>query len=155
LIQTILDGIKDVTENLKVKNLIISRQIEKTDECIEILNIAKERKTKIIVIEKGKRINIDKDIYFNILWADEKELIKENGINNNSIVAKLTYGKFKMLFTGDIEQIAEEKIIEMYGENLKSSILKVAHHGSNTSSIEKFIDATSPEIALIGVRTKQ
>lgn len=152
--QTIQGGIKDVIENLNVKNLIISRQIEKTDECIEILNIAKERKTKIIVIEKGKRINIDKDIYFDILWPDGKELIKENGINNDSIVAKLTYGKFKMLFTGDIEQIAEEKIVEMYGEKLKSSILKVAHHGSNTSSIEKFIDATSPEIALIGVREK-
>jgi len=52
-------------------------------------------------------------------------------------------------------ELLKEQVLEMYGENLKSSILKVAHHGSNTSSIEKFIDATSPEIALIGVRTKQ
>ena len=68
---------------------------------------------------------------------------------------QLNYKDKKYLFTGDIEQIAEEKIVEKCGENLKSTILKVAHHGSNTSSIEEFINAVKPQIALIGVRKKQ
>lgn len=148
------DGIKEVISNLKVKNLIISKQIEQTDQCKEILKIAKEKEIKVIVVEKGTRINIDKDIYFNILWPNQNNLIEENGINNNSIVAKFTYGNFTMLFTGDIEQIAEEQIIKEK-TNLKSTILKVAHHGSKTSSIEEFIKKVEPQIALIGVRKKQ
>ena len=89
------------------------------------------------------------------MWPNENESITENPLNNNSIVAKLKYGNFQMLFTGDIEQIAEEKIVEKYGENLKSNILKIAHHGSKTSSIENFINCVKPQIALIGVRQKQ
>lgn len=147
-------GIKEVLENLKVKKLIISKQLEKTEECNQIMQIASKKKVKIIFIEAGQKLNIDKKISFTILWPEEKELIGENPLNNNSIVAKLTYGEFQMLFTGDIEQIAEEKIVEKYGKNLKSTILKVAHHGSNTSSTDEFIKYVNPEIALIGVRKK-
>lgn len=139
-------------ESLKVKNLVISRQIEKTEQCDNILKIANKKKVKIIFVEAGQRLNIEKNISFTILWPNENEIIAENPLNNNSIVAKLSYGKFQMLFTGDIEQIAEEKIVEKYGENLKSTILKVAHHGSKTSSIENFINCVKPQIALIGVR---
>lgn len=58
-----------------------------------------------------------------------------------------------MLFTGDIEKIAERQIVEEYRETiiLNSTILKVAHHGSKTSSIQSFLDAVKPKIALIGV----
>lgn len=144
--------IKEVLESLKVKNLVISRQIEKTEECEKVLQIANKKKVKIIFVEAGQRLNIEKNISFTILWPNENDIIAENPLNNNSIVAKLSYGKFQMLFTGDIEQIAEEKIVEKYGENLKSTILKVAHHGSKTSSIENFINCVKPQIALIGVR---
>ena len=147
-------GIKEVLENLKVKKLIISKQVEKTEECDQIMQIASKKQVKIIFIEAGQKLNIDKNISFTILWPEKNELISENPLNNNSIVAKLTYGKFQMLFTGDIEQIAEEKIVEKYGGNLKSTILKVAHHGSKTSSTDEFIKYVNPEIALIGVRKK-
>ena len=59
-----------------------------------------------------------------------------------------------MLFTGDIEEIAEKNIIQEYRNNLqifKSTMLKVGHHGSKTSSMEDFIEAVKPKIALIGV----
>lgn len=57
------------------------------------------------------------------------ELIQENILNNNSLVAKLEYKDFKMLFTGDIEAVAEEKLTNMYEKGeLKADILKVPHH---------------------------
>lgn len=145
-------ALREVVENLKVKNLVISRQAEESEECNQMLKIAKSRKTKIIFVEEGHVLNIEKNIKFKIFWPQAKNLIIENPLNNNSIVAQLIYGKFKMLFTGDVEQIAEEKLVEKYGEKLKSTILKVAHHGSNTSSIESFINVVQPQIALIGVR---
>lgn len=75
------------------------------------------------------RIKIEKNMYIDILFPEEKQ-IDENILNNNSIVAKVNYKKFSMLFTGDIEEIAEEQILEKYKNSdvLKSTILKVAHH---------------------------
>ena len=58
-----------------------------------------------------------------------------------------------MLFTGDIEEISEKAILEKYKDTntLKSTILKVAHHGSKSSSIDEFLELAKPSIALIGV----
>ena len=66
---------------------------------------------------------------------------------------KLRYNKFSMLFTGDIEEIAEKEIVSIYenADILKSSILKIAHHGSKTSTTEEFLKLVDPRIALIGV----
>lgn len=82
-----------------------------------------------------------------------KKQIAENILNNNSIVAKLNYKNNSILFTGDIEKIAEKEILKEYEKTniLKSDILKVGHHGSKTSSIEEFLKAVNPKIALIGV----
>ena len=82
-----------------------------------------------------------------------KNMISENIINNNSLVCKLKYKTFSILFTGDIEEIAEKTILEKYKNTneLKSTILKVPHHGSKTSSTEDFLNKIKPQIALIGV----
>lgn len=82
-------------------------------------------------------------------------MISKNAINNNSLVCKLVYKDFSMLFTGDIEEVAEKAILSEYGRTganiLNSTILKVAHHGSKTSSTIEFINAVNPKYALIGV----
>jgi len=77
--------------------------------------------------------------------------ITENILNNNSIVAKINYKKFSMLFTGDIEEVAEKQIVKEYKDKdiLKSTVLKVGHHGSKTSSKEEFLKEVSPKFALI------
>lgn len=94
---------------------------------------------------------VEKNVYIDILWPSKNQIL-ENPLNNNSIVCKLNYYNFSMLFTGDIEEVAEKRILnEVNNDILKSDILKVAHHGSKTSSIEAFIKAVNPNIALIGV----
>ena len=101
----------------------------------------------------GDELLIEKYIKIQILWP-KKEQITENILNNNSIVAKLVYEDFSMLFTGDIEEIAENEILKLYSSNqklLKSDILKVGHHGSRTSSTEEFLNIISPKVAVIGV----
>lgn len=63
-----------------------------------------------------------------ILFPREK-LIDENILNNNSIVAMLEYKQIDMLLTGDIEEVAEQKLLNIYSKNeLKADILKVPHH---------------------------
>ena len=61
--------------------------------------------------------------------------------------------KKTILFTGDIEEETEKVLVQKYKstKSLKSDILKVAHHGSKSSSIQEFLDLVQPQIALIGV----
>lgn len=142
-------GIIAVLNSIKVKNIIISKQIDENNNFKTIINIAKNKKVNIIVVKKGDVINVDNNVEIKILYPENKLYFDD--LNNNSIVAKLIYYKFSILFTGDIEKIAENKIIQTDRENLKSTILKVAHHGSKTSSIEEFLLYVKPKMALIGV----
>lgn len=146
-------GILSILEELKVGKIVITKQIEESSNYKEFIKKVKEKKLKVIIVEKGSRVKIEKDLYFNILWPNKKQ-IEENVLNNNAMVMKMEYKKFSMLFTGDIEKIAEKKILEEYDnkeKNLKANILKVAHHGSKTSSTEEFIKLVDPKIAIIGV----
>ncbi len=151
-----IGGLFSIMEELDVKNIIIGKQPETSENLERFLEITKAKKIKIIVAEAEtiRRMNIEKDLYLEILWPNSKNIINENVLNNNSLVCKLCYKNFSILFTGDIEKQAEKTILQEYRENLQilnSTILKVAHHGSNTSSTIEFIDAVKPKIALIGV----
>lgn len=141
-------------QELKVETVIIAKQGKDSANFQKFKEIVKKKKINVVFVNKGDRLNIEKDLYFEILWPDSAKLIVENTLNNNSIVCKLCYKKFSMLFTGDIEEIAEKEILNEYKNNLqllKSIILKVGHHGSKTSSTEDFLKAVSSKIALIGV----
>lgn len=70
------------------------------------------------------------------------------GVNNQSIVGKLTFGDFSILFTGDIEKDAE-KILCKSGVNLESTILKACHHGSKTSNTDNFVAHVKPTFVFI------
>ena len=74
----------------------------------------------------------------------------ESNFNNHSIVLKLLYKNTSFLFTGDIEEKAEINLLN-WDNLLKSDILKVAHHGSITSSTECFMEKVHPEVAVISV----
>ena len=141
-------------KELKVKTAIVSKQGEFSENHKKFIQIVKQKHIKLIVVEKGDKLKIENDLYFDILWPNNNNFISDNVLNNNSIVCKMYYKDFSILFTGDIEEIAEKQILQEYRNNLqllKSNILKVAHHGSKTSSTEEFIDAVKPKIALIGV----
>ena len=147
-------GILAVLEELKVSKVVISRQGENSENYKKFEQIVKDKKIKVMTVDKGDRLKIERNIYFDILWPKNDKLASENILNNNSIVCKLSYNKFSMIFTGDIEEIAEKQMLKEYKNNLgifSSQILKVAHHGSKTSSIKEYIDVVNPKIALIGV----
>ncbi len=148
-----MDGILTILQELKVGKVYISKQIEKSDNYEKFLEIINDKKIKVYEVIAGDRIQIEKNLYFDILWPINKQ-INTNIMNNNAIVCNLHYKDFSMLFTGDIEEIAEQQIIELYSKNknmLRANILKVGHHGSKTSSTSEFINIVKPQIAVIGV----
>lgn len=149
------NGLIAILENLKVNTLIIGKQKENSEEYQNIMKIARNKKVSIKIVAQGQKIIIDKNTYFDVIYPENE--LQEEGLNNNSLVLKLNYNKFSMLFTGDIEKEAEENIVNKNKEknNIKSAILKVAHHGSKTSSTKEFVELVKPQIALIRSRKRQ
>jgi competence protein ComEC len=86
-----------------------------------------------------------------ILYPFEKLENQEfKNSNDTSIVNRLTFSYNSFIFTGDITQTAEKEIIDKYTD-IDSDVLKIAHHGSKTSSSEEFLGKVSPETAVISV----
>ncbi len=147
-------GLLHILQEIKVETVIIGKQYESSENYKEFQRIVNMKKVNTHVVEAGNKIQIETNLYFYVLWPTSTNMISDNAINNNSLVCKLVYKNFSMLFTGDIEEIAEKAILSKYvnkQEVLNADILKVAHHGSKTSSIKEFINAVNPKYAVIGV----
>lgn len=137
-----------------MKNIIIGKQTEISKNYKDFIEIAEKKNINIYIVNAGMKLNVDNNVYFDIIWPCENDNVNDNILNNNAIVCKINYKEFSMLFTGDIEEVAENKILEKYKDKLKifnSTVLKVAHHGSKTSSNREFLKYVKPKIALIGV----
>lgn len=149
-----IGGLIYVLENMKVNNIFIGTQPKSSNQLEALIKIANKKKIKITILEKGDIKKIEKDIKLEVLWPDKNNLISENTLNNNSLVFKLKYNNFSIFFAGDIEEIAEKEIIKVYREDLQkinTTVLKVPHHGSKTSSTKEFLEVVSPKVCLIGV----
>ena len=140
-------------EEFRVKNIIIGKQFENCENYKKFMDMVKQKNSNVMVVEAGQKINIEKYLSFHVLWPDSQNKIAENVLNNNSLVCKMVYRNFSVLFTGDVEEIAEKTILEKYKNmnTLKATILKVGHHGSKSSSTQEFLNKIKPKIALIGV----
>lgn len=145
-------GLIYVVENLKIKNIVISTLGQESNDFNEFIALVRKKNINILEVNMGDILKIGK-AKMEVLYPN-KEPINDNVKNNNALVFKFIWNDFSILFTGDIEEVAEEKILSIYKNNLEklqSTVLKVAHHGSKTSSTNSFLEAVNPQIALIGV----
>ncbi len=71
--------------------------------------------------------------------------------NENSLVFLLSFGQFRMLFTGDAPGVVEDRLSREHGELIRAQVLKISHHGSATSTSRLFLDAVQPQLAVISV----
>ena len=141
---------------MRVDNIIIAYQKEPSENMNQLLRIAGAKKIPLATVSAGDKLVLENQIEMDILWPDKNHFIEENAINNNSLVCKLNYQNVSVLFTGDIEKIAEEAISRRFQEEiaLQATILKVAHHGSHSSTSSRWLERVKPKIALIGVGEK-
>lgn len=98
-------------------------------------------------LARGDTVYAGKNILFHILAPDENFTAGSGGINSTSLVIKLIYGGVSFLFTGDMQEKCEKKL--MYNFDLKSDVIKISHGGSKTSSSFQFIKKVNPRFAVI------
>ena len=106
---------------------------------------------RVIEASAGQVIALDDDVRIEVLGPPQ-ELLRgtESDVDNASLVLRLVYGEVSLLLTGDIFEAAERRMLES-GAALDSDVLKVPHHGSDSSSTAEFLDAVSPASAVISV----
>lgn len=143
-------GILSIMEEIKIENILICEQGVDSRNYHEFKEICSSRNINVIYVGQGDRLTIEKDIVIDVLWPRETQLTN-NILNNNSLVFKIAYNDTSMLFTGDIEEEAEKILCAEYMGKLEADILKVAHHGSKTSTTGEMLEYVNPRIALIGV----
>ncbi len=145
-------GLINVLFSFKVGEIWDSGQKFTSPEYEKFLRIIDDKRISYKIVRAGQRLSLTPGIGIDILHPQER-FLKGGGSepNNNSIVMKLSYGKVNFLFTGDIEKEAEELLEIRYDVQLHSTILKVPHQGSRTSSTLKFLEKVSPECAIISV----
>lgn len=90
-------------------------------------------------------------VLLRVLAPDSAWTATHDNANDASIVLMLQHGRIRMLLTGDAEEAEEQWLVDRWGTDLSAQVLKVGHHGSRTSTTERFLDAVDPEIALISV----
>lgn len=139
-----------VVENYDIKNVIMSPKTH-TTKTYENFILALEAKEEINVINS-------QDVLGDSIMVGELEMkilgpigeFSKNDNNNPSVVIMARWGNTKVLLTGDAETDAEERIIERYGYSLQCDVLKVGHHGSNSSTWESgLLEYTKPSMAVI------
>jgi len=144
-----ISGLIEVLKRYKVEKILWTGIVKDSPIYQEWLKSIEKEKAIIFIAQAGQRIKARK-VSLNILWPMENlkgKRVKND--DNTSIVAKLNFGLNSFLFTGDISKSVEEELIKKF--NLNSDILKIAHHGSKTSTAEEFLKEVSPKIAVISV----
>ena len=110
---------------------------------------------RIIYIGPDTKLEITDDVYIDVLWpltVSDKPLAADDP-NEHNTVYMIHYGSIKIMVTGDLLEEDELKMVKHYEgtDRLRCDVLKVAHHGSKSSSSEAFLDAASPSAAVIQV----
>ena len=106
----------------------------------------RQNELSTLEVGEGYRIRLEDNIALEVINPPAEHL--SGNSNNDSVAMRLTYGQVSVLLTADIEQEAEQRLLNS-GTELSSTVLKVGHHGSNTSSTQRFLNAVDPEVAVI------
>lgn len=146
-----ITGLIEVLHYYNVKQVIESGLTANSLIHTQWLKIVEDNKIKHSTGHAGQEINLGNDIIIEILHPPEY-LLKSNydNINDNSLVLRLSYNAVSFLFTGDIGEETEWHLISQRA-NLQSTVLKVAHHGSRSSTSPELLAVVNPRAAVVSV----
>ena len=146
-----ITGLVEILQRYKVKQVLEPGVPYDSSIYQEWLKLVDEGQIKHNIARAGQEIDLGQGIKIEVL-NPPAELLQgtSHDVDNNGVVIKLSWGKVSFLFTADIREEAEFELIRQRA-NLRSTLLKVAHHGSKTSTSPQFLAVVDPEIAVISV----
>ncbi len=141
-----IGGMAAVLRQFPTDTLYLPSQTANTRTYASMLDAAKASGTQVLVPVPGEVLRFGAGAEMHFL-APPPDSVYEN-LNDSSIISMFSQNGQRILFTGDAETLAETELLATHPD-LACDVLKVAHHGSNTSSTNAFLDAAAPRIAVI------
>ncbi len=132
-------------EKYNFKKIIMPTAVNSTPIYNSFIDAVEKEGCQVLIARAGANYSIG-DIDINIFAPDDS--YDTTDLNNMSVVAKVDIGDVSFMFTGDAEEPSEISMCNG-GYALDADILKVAHHGSSTSTTDAFLNAVTPEVAII------
>lgn len=142
-----IGGAAAVMEVFDVGTLIDPGFAAGKDMFIDLIAAARQAQSRWIAAREGITLRID-GVEMTMLFP-ASELDAASNANDNSVVFRLVYGEFTALFLGDAPMAVEERLVTLHGERLRTTLLKVGHHGSTTSTGEALLRTIRPSVALV------
>jgi len=141
-----IGGLDDVINNIKVENIIMPKTLSTTETYEDVINAISNKGLKVTSPKVGNTFKLG-EAECTILSPNDSEY---KDLNNYSVALKIVYGDNKFVFMGDNEFLPEHEIL---GNDIDVSadVLKLGHHGSDTSTSENFLNKVNPEYAVISV----
>lgn len=141
-----IGGMDDIINDFEIGKFYMPDNYTTTKTFEDMITALENKNLKYYVPKIGDEIVLD-EADFEVLYLDSQS----EDLNDSSIVLKGEFDDYSFLFMADASSKVEEKLINSYSEDLKSDVLKVGHHGSNTSSSKKFLEYVKPKYAIISV----
>jgi len=144
-----IGGLLDVFKRFDVGGVVVSSSASGTKLADTFWSVILEKQIPVFIAERGDLFHLDSEVEL-LTISPTPQLRGIGSDNNQSLVFKLTYKNDSFLLTGDAERPAE-LIMLADGVNIDSDVLKIGHHGSNSSTVQGFIDKVTPATAVIQV----
>ncbi len=146
-----LGGLIPVLRTYPIGYLLECGAVFNTATFEDMKAICEKRRIKRVAPEPGEVLDWGDELFVQVLHPEKVDKSEEfSALNNMSIVLQIRYGKVSVMLSGDIETEAEQEVMR-YGTGIRSQILKLPHHGSDTSIHEPFIKMVNPADGVIQV----
>ncbi len=145
-------GFLDVLDRYKVENILWHGGTRETKTYLSWLEKIEQEQANIFMAQKDQQIRVGDSQFFIFHPFESLEGVSvEKKSNESSIIMKLVYGSNSFLFTGDVSKDEEEALLVRSDlpVGIGAQVLKIAHHGSKTSSSKQFLQVVNPEFAII------
>lgn len=143
-----LEGLVAIIKKYSVKNVLFTGEAKKSFLYDSFLRQIKEKKIRPVLADENSDIAFQDDLFFDVLYPFSQIAGRQSAETNLSIVVKIVYSDNEILLTGDAEA-KEENALLARKIDLKADVLKVGHHGSATSSSERFLESVAPIYSVI------
>lgn len=147
-----LNGLVEVVKRYKPKVVLETGVLHDTAQYSEWRTFIETHNIPVLYAEAGEKFSVAEHLMLEVLSPFRKQAgEKPKQVNQTSVVLRMDYGELSFLFTGDIESKTERMLAVVEHDAIDADVLKVAHHGSKTSSSAEFLRAVTPELAVISV----